>query len=280
MEKMTDLHGRLLEGCIWDECSEKLYFVDIECRKIYCFRPDCESLNQMELPDYVSDLVLKKDGTLIAALPDGLYHVDFDKRTADKVMESCLPDGIRYNDGKCDPKGRLWLGSMAMAQDESAPHAGALFCIEKDQIKTIYSGFTIPNGLAWDTKKALFYHVDTATDKVDRYRMTEDGQITEKRTAIDLKKEKGSPDGMCMDSEGHLWIAMWGGYQVICADPTTGEVLERIPVPDANVSCCCFGGKSKAQLYITTARDDNGDGGELYVEEIQVTGGEVYRYGD
>lgn len=156
MEKMTDLHGRLLEGCIWDECSEKLYFVDIECRKIYCFRPDCESLNQMELPDYVSDLVLKKDGTLIAALPDGLYHVDFDKRTADKVMESCLPDGIRYNDGKCDPKGRLWLGSMAMAQDESAPHAGALFCIEKDQIKTIYSGFTIPNGLAWDTKKHCF----------------------------------------------------------------------------------------------------------------------------
>ena len=243
MEKLTNLHGRLLEGCIWDERTDRLY------------------------------LVLKKDGTLIAALPDGLYHVDFDKRTAEKVMESCLPDSIRYNDGKCDPKGRLWLGSMAMVQDESAPHAGALFCIEKDQIKTIYSGFTIPNGLAWDAKKALFYHVD-------RYRMTEDGQITEKRTAIDLKNEKGSPDGMCMDSEGHLWIAMWGGYQVICADPVTGEVLKRIPVPDANVSCCCFGGKSKAQLYITTARDDNGDGGELYVEEVQVTGGEVYRYGD
>ena len=84
-----------------------------------------------------------------------------------------------------------------------------------------------------------------------------------------------------MNSEGHLWIAMWGGYQVICADPATGEVLERIPSTQiANVSCCCFGGKSKAQLYITTARDDNGDGGELYVEEVQVTGGEVYRYGD
>ena len=80
MEKMTDLHGRLLEGCIWDECSEKLYFVDIECRKIYCFRPDCESLNQMELPDYVSDLVLKKDGTSFVgraeAIREGteLYH--------------------------------------------------------------------------------------------------------------------------------------------------------------------------------------------------------------
>lgn len=73
---------------------------------------------------------------------------------------------------------------------------------------------------------------------------------------------------------------MWGGYQVICADPTTGEVLKRISVPDANVSCCCFGGKSKTQLYITTARDDTGNGGELYVEEVQVTGGEVYRYGD
>ena len=96
MEKMTDLHGRLLEGCIWDECSEKLYFVDIECRKIYCFRPDCESLNQMELPDYVSDLVLKKDGTLIAALPDGLYHVDFDKRTADRYNNMRLARANLY----------------------------------------------------------------------------------------------------------------------------------------------------------------------------------------
>ena len=280
MGKLTDIHGRLLEGCIWDEDAGRLYFVDIEYRKIYCIRPDCESLQEMKMADFVSDLVLRSDGTLIAALPDGLYQVDFDRRTAEKVMDSCLPDGIRYNDGKCDPKGRLWLGSMAEVQDESAPHAGVLFCIEKNQIRTIYSGFTIPNGLAWNAEKNLFYHVDTATDKVDRYRMTEDGQIMEKTTAIDLKNEKGSPDGMCMDSEGHLWIAMWGGYQVVCADPVTGEVLKSIPVPDANVSCCCFGGKGGKQLYITTARDENGNGGELYVEEVQVTGGKVYRYGD
>ena len=280
MEKMTNLHGRLLEGCIWDEHNDRLYFVDIECRKIYCIRPDCEKIQEMEMTDYVSDLVLRMDGTLVAALPDGLYHVDFDRQTAEKVMESCLPDGIRYNDGKCDPKGQLWLGSMAIVQDEHAPHAGTLFCIEKNRIKTIYSGFTIPNGLAWNAEKTLFYHVDTATDKVDCYRITENGQIAERTTAVDLKNEKGSPDGMCIDSEGHLWIAMWGGYQVVCADPVTGEVLKRIPVPDANVSCCCFGGKSRKQLYITTARDDEGNGGELYVEKMQVTGGKVYRYGD
>lgn len=279
MEKLTNLHGRLLEGCIWDEQANVLYFVDIECRKIYCFRPDCENLFQIEMPAYVSDLVLKPDGTLVAALPDGLYHVDFEKQISEKIMESCLPEGIRYNDGKCDPKGRLWLGSMAMVQDEYALHAGALFCIENDRIQTIYSGFTIPNGLDWDTENNLFYHVDTATEKIDSYRVTESGQLSQKRTAIHLKEEKGVPDGMCMDSQGHLWIAMWGGYQVICADPLTGEVLKRIPVPDANVSCCCFGGKSGNQLYITTARDDDGKGGELYREEVQVTGGRVYRYG-
>lgn len=279
MEKLTNIYGQLLEGCIWDELSERLYFVDIEFRKIYCFRPDCAILSEIEMKSYVSDLVLKPDGALIAALPDGLYHVDFDSQMTEKIMDSCLPEGMRYNDGKCDPDGRLWLGSMAIVQDEHAPHAGALFCIEENKIRTIYSGYTIPNGLAWSEKGPYFYHVDTATEKVDRYRITEQGELAEKSTAIDLREEAGSPDGMCMDSHGNLWIAMWGGCQVICADPVTGEIKKRLFVPDANVSCCCFGGKNRDQLFITTARDENGNGGEVYVEDVQVTGGKVYRYG-
>lgn len=168
---------------------------------------------------------------------------------------------------------------MAMIQDEQTAHTGALFCIEDDKIRTVYAGYTIPNGLAWDEKEPYFYHVDTPTGKVDRYRITAQGELSEKTTAIDLREEKGSPDGMCMDSRGDLWIAMWGGYQVICADPATGEIKKRLPVPDANVSCCCFGGKNKDRLFITTARDEDGNGGELYVEDVQVTGGKVYRYG-
>ena len=276
---MTNIQGRLLEGCVWDEREEKLYFVDIEDRKIYCMDPNTRSLSDMEMKDYVSCIVLMPDGNLMAALPDGLYRVDFRERTAKKVMESCLPEGIRYNDGKCAPDGKLWIGSMAICQDEQAPHAGALFCIEKEKIRTIYSGYTIPNGLAWDEKRTCFYHIDTPTRKVDRYQVSESGQIRDRETAVDLSREKGNPDGMCIDSQGNLWIAMWGGSRVLCADPRTGEILMRLPVKDLYVSCCTFGGKELDQLFITTARAEDGSGGELYMEKMQVKGVKAGRYG-
>lgn len=276
---MTNIQGRLLEGCVWDEREEKLYFVDIEDRKIYCMDPNTRSLSDMEMKDYVSCIVLMPDGNLMAALPDGLYRVDFRERTAKKVMESCLPEGIRYNDGKCAPDGKLWIGSMAICQDEQAPHAGALFCIEKEKIRTIYSGYTIPNGLAWDEERTCFYHVDTPTRKVDRYQVSESGQIRHRETAVDLSREKGNPDGMCIDSQGNLWIAMWGGSRVLCTDPRTGEILMRLPVKDLYVSCCTFGGKELDQLFITTARAEDGSGGELYMEKMQVKGVKAGRYG-
>lgn len=279
MEKMTNIQGRLLEGCVWDEREEKLYFVDIEDRKIYCMDPKTRFLSDMEMKDYVSCIVLRPDGDLMAALPDGLYRVDFRKRTVIKVMESCLPAGIRYNDGKCAPDGKLWIGSMAICQDESAPHAGALFCIEKEKIRTIYSGYTIPNGLAWNEERTCFYHIDTPARKVDRYHLTESGQITGRETAADLSREEGNPDGMCMDCQGNLWIAMWGGSQILCVDPRTGEILMRLPVNDLYVSCCTFGGKELDQLFITTARAEDGSGGELYMEKMQVKGVKAGRYG-
>lgn len=279
MEKLTNIHGRLPEGCVWDDKREKVYFTDIECRKIYCLKPETKALQVMEMKDYVGCIVLEPEGTLIAALPDGLYRTDFFRRKAEKIMESCLPEGIRYNDGKCGPDGSFWIGSMAVCQDEQASHAGALFCIEKEQIKVIYSGFTIPNGLAWSKEQPYFYHIDTPTKKVDRYRITEKKQLSEKTTVLDLGRETGSPDGMCIDSRGNLWIAMWGGSKVICADPGTGEILEEVPVPDRYVSCCSFGGRDMDQLFITTARAEDGSGGELYVQKVKVKGVKAGRYG-
>ena len=280
MEKMTNIHGSLLEGCVWDEREEKLYFVDIEGRKIYCLDPETGFLSGLEMKDYVSCIVLRPDGNLMAALPDGLYRVNFHERTAKKVMESCLPEEIRYNDGKCGPDGILWIGSMAICQNEDAQHVGALFCIEKEKIRAIYSGFTIPNGLAWNEEGTCFYHIDTPTRKVDRYRMKGKYQLFDKETAVDLSREEGSPDGMCIDSRGNLWIAMWGGGCVLCADPLTGQTFQRLQVPDKYVSCCTFGGAQMDQLFITTARSEDGSGGELYVEKMQVKGVKAERYGE
>lgn len=280
MEKLTQLHGSLLEGCIWDARRRYLYFVDIEKFRI-CRMTEEKKLSVLQLPTYVSTLVLTEDGKLLAALQDGLYLVDYDAVTVEKQMASAFPVYLRYNDGKCDPEGRLWVGSMYI--DQSVPGAkkgSSLFCIRDGQVIRRYPGYTIPNGLDW--YEGLFYHTETSEQRIRVYRQcAEDGDpIGEQIDEIDLSQEKGSPDGMCVDRDGNLWIAMWGGSQVIGLDPCRKEVFQRIAVPDENVSCCAFGGRELNQLFITTARNEKGEGGDVYSETLTCyKGKEGYRYG-
>lgn len=279
MQKLTKINGVLLEGCVWDEKEKILYFIDIECRKIYAVHSEGRGMECMELPEYVGCVVLEEAGTLVAALVDGLYRIDFQKRRIKKIMDINLPEGIRFNDGKCDLEGRLWVGSMAIKQDDNAVEAGSLYCIQNEKILAEYKGYTIPNGLDWEKEQNFFYHVDTALKRVERYRIGEENRFLHRTTVVDLEEEEGSPDGMCMDSEGNLWIAMWGGGEVIGVNPEHGTIISRISVPDRNPSCCTFGGMDMKQLFITTARDEDGNGGEVYVQEMDVKGVKVNRYG-
>lgn len=279
MKKVTDIKGKLLEGCIWDEQRERLYFVDIEYRKIYMLEKGTENLQSMEVPEFVGCIVLQRDGSLIAALTKGLCYIDFDERVCRRVMNGILKEGIRFNDGKCDEQGRLWVGSMAVLQDEYAERAGSLYCIEKERVQGVYPGYSIPNGIDFDGKMEYLYHIDTAKKQIERYQMGEDGTLKNRKTVADLRREPGDPDGMCMDAEGNLWAAMWGGSQVVCIEPGSGKILDRIQVPEKYPSCCVFGGKEMDQLFITTARDEMGNGGEVYVHEMNVKGRSANRYG-
>lgn len=278
MKKILNIKGNLLESCVWDEYSEQLYFVDILCRKIYILGASDNHLDEIEMQDYVGCVVPEEQGRLLAALSDGLYLVDLGLQMKEKIMDKSLPKGFRYNDGKCDAAGRLWVGSMAIDQENAEKGTGSLYCIEKGKILLEYHGFSIPNGLAWDRNASYFYHIDTPEKRVDRYRVREDASLLDKTTAISLGKDAGSPDGMCIDSNGHLWIAMWGDGKVICADPSSGKVLEEIPVPDTYVSCCTFGGKELDTLYVTTACDREGNGGHLYMHKTNRRGIPVNRY--
>ena len=279
MERLTEIHGCLLEGCLWDERRGRLYFLDIEGYKIYC-RYEDGRLEELQLPTYVSCIVKNGKGGLTAALQDGLYDVDFDRKHLEKRMNSGLPADLRYNDGKCDPMGNLWVGTMSVHPEaEGAKGKGSLYCIRHYQIAGRYDGYTIPNGLDWDMERGLFYHTETSSQVISVYRFSrEPGKLGEKIRELDFSHQEGSPDGMCLDRNGRLWIAMWGGYQVIVFDPVTQQVIRRIPVPDENVSCCCFGGRSLNQVYITTAKNEKGQGGEIYVCSVNQEGKAAYNY--
>lgn len=278
MEKITNLRGKLLEGCVWDEKLQVLYFIDIEFRKIYQYHPGTETLMALEVPDYVGCIVPEPEGTLMAALPDGMYRVNFRQRTVSKAADCRLPWGFRYNDGKCDAAGRLWIGSMGIRQEEKTRGAGKLFCLERGYIRSVYDNYTIPNGLCWD-KNGIFYHIDTPARRVEAYRVEGGIHLRKEKTAVNVETFEGVPDGMCIDDEGKLWIAMWGGSQVLRCDPVSGEIIECLKVPERNVSCCTFGGEDMDVLYITTARDEKGAGGEVYRHRTNTKGEIANRYG-
>lgn len=288
----------LAEGCVWNRNEDALYFVDIEGCVVYSCRPDEGRAETISTNQRVGCLVFHKMGGIVTAETSRLIHRDgTDKRV---LLDQHLPSYLRYNDGKCDRYGNLWVGTMAVSQNHPmAKKGGSLYCIRDGQVVAGYGGYTIPNGMAWSRDGNVFYHIDTALQRVDAYDVEEGTRLVSRRTVLTVPEEEGSPDGMCMDSEGNLWIAMWGGGKVngyrlpdggksdggqLIGRKSSGgtcpaEKIEEIKVPDRYVSCCCFGGGDGRELYITTARDEEGNGGQIYRTRMQVCGAGVYEYG-
>lgn len=271
---------QLGEGCIWDEERNKIHFVDIEGFKIYSYSLEGGELEVFNTKDYVGSIVLDKKGRLIAAVGNKLLRIDLKSKRVETILTIDQPEYVRFNDGKCDRFGNLWVGTMATDQGHpKALGAGSLYCIKDEEIIGQYSGFTISNGLAWNEEGTKFYHIDTKTQRIDVYEVKEEGVITGKRTLVSIPKEEGSPDGMSIDACGRLWVALWGGGKVNCYDSSTGEKLREIRVPRKNVSCCTFGGKNLDTLFITTAQDEEYSGALYKITLPGVKGTAAYSYG-
>jgi len=261
------------EGPIWDTETKTIYWVDILNGNIHEFCPiqnrhRCSQVNEM-----VGAVSLCTNGDLLAALKTGLAFIN---RTSAEVRllhhpEIHLP-GNRFNDGKCDPAGRFWVGTMALAETSGA---GNLYMIENDLSHFIkIEGVTISNGMAWSPDHKTFYYIDTPTLQVVAYDYEiQTGDISNRRVAISIEEKEGYPDGMTIDTEGMLWIAHWGGWQVARWNPVTGEKLLSIPLPAARITSCTFGGDDLEDLYITSAsigltekqREEQALAGSLFV---------------
>lgn len=242
------------EGAIWNHKTREFYWVDIEKGYVFTFDPLLEEMRSISLGQRVGTVVPStKDGHVIIALQDGIYSLNLDTEEKEKLAEAPYdPSTTRFNDGKCDPAGRLWVGSMAL---DTKPLAAALYSFDGTrQIREELDSISISNGICWSADKKTMYYIDTPTQTVRAFDYdNESGEISNGRIVVKIEEEGCFPDGMTIDNEGKLWIALWGGSSVVRYDPDSGKLLSRISVPAKNVTSCAFGGVNLDTLLITTA---------------------------
>lgn len=251
---VLDARAQLGEGALWDARRGVLYWVDIEGFLVHVYDPATGADRALPVYEHVGCVAPREGGGLVVALRRGLAA--FDPETGALEVRA-IPPGhvseVRFNDGRTDPEGRLWAGTMDLS---FRPGAGSLWRLDPDwSLHRMVEGVTISNGLAWSRDASTLYYIDTPTRTVaafdyDRAR----GTVARRRVAIEVPVAMGSPDGMTIDAEGRLWIAQWDGGCVGRWDPTSGRLLERIPLPARRVTSCAFGGPALEDLYITTAR--------------------------
>lgn len=251
MEPISSTRAILGEGPIWHQ--GKLHWVDIVGKRVYTYDPAKGEERFVELNQMVGTVVPRAKGGLAVAVERGFALLSDDGSYRMIAEVEADDPRTRFNDGKCDPAGRFWAGTMAMT--EKAP-IGSLYSLEVDgTVKKRYSSVTTSNGLCWSLDAKTMYYIDSPTREVAAFDYdVATGEITNKRTLIRFAPEEGSPDGMTIDAEGNLWIALWDGWCVVCHDGKTGERLRKIDVPVQRVTACAFGGPELRDFYITTAR--------------------------
>lgn len=254
----VDARARLGEGPVWDARSGRLVWVDIEGRALHSTDPSTGATTSLPMPLPIGVAVPRRSGGFVAALEDGFHAIDADGRSEQIAAIDNNAGRLRFNDGACDPAGRFLAGTMAY---DFAPRAAALYRLDADLgVTRLLDDVTISNGLGWSADGGTMYYVDTPTRRIDAFDYdVATGAMTRRRTFVEIDGV-GRPDGLCVDVEGAVWIALWPGWSVrrYLADGTLDAVL---PVPAAQVSSCVFGGPQLDELYITTAWSGLSDDG-------------------
>jgi len=260
------------EGPAWDDRRGVLVWVDIWAGRVHAYDPRSGLDEAVDVGQPVGAAVPRESGGYALAVQDGFALLDPDGTvTSVAKVEDDIP-GNRMNDGKCDRHGRFWAGTMAADQ---RPGAGALYRLDPDlSVTTVLTDVTISNGLAWSLDDTTMYFIDTPTQGVDAFDYDAvTGELENRRRVIDVPEEAGSPDGMALDEEGLLWVALFGGGAIRRYSPD-GALEGVVELPATKTTSCAFAGPDLDDLYITSAHE------RLSAEELagQPLAGALFRH--
>lgn len=244
------------ESPLWHRESQSCFWVDIHQSILYQFDWLTGQTKQWEVKEHVSLVVEGQGDNLILALKGGILNFNF--KTASKTWLADIDKNIsnnRCNDGGCDVQGRLWVGTMDMAFKENA---GSLYRIDADlAVNKMVGSRTIPNGLTWSLHNERMYFIDTPSHTVVSYLYHKNsGEIYFEKVAVNIPTSMGMPDGIAIDAEGMLWIALYNGGCVTCWNPSSGELVDRIDLPAIHITNCAFVGDDLNSLMVTSAREN------------------------
>ena len=239
-------HG---EGPFWDDRSSRLRFVDMLAGDVVTLLPT-GTVTRRHVDDVAAVIRAREDGGYLVATEHGFALLDEHWQREATVPALDAPH-IRLNEGGCDPQGRFYCGSMAY---DTSPGAGALYRLDPDRsVHVVLDAVTIPNGLQWSADGTTAFHADTGTGRIDAYDFDSDaGLLLNPRPSVTVDEADGAPDGVAVDEEGGLWVALWGGGAVRRYD-SSGSLSEVVELPVTNVTSCVFAGEGSDLLYITTS---------------------------
>lgn len=253
-DRVSPVRAEVGEGPVWDERLQRLYWIDITRGRLFWRDESDGGTHEHEFGSMLGTVALTEDaGTVLVALENGLHDFIPSRRETRYVAHPASGEkGCRYNDGKPDRFGRLWIGSMHPDGQEGR---GALYCCQRDgSFQRVLQGLSIPNGLDWSPDGGTFYFVDSPARTLQAFAISGGrAELASEPLVWDLSGHEGVPDGLTVDADGRVWIAFWGGHAVKAFDPVTREYCAVVGTPAAQTASCVFGGAAMDALWITTA---------------------------
>ncbi len=251
VDLVVECRSLLGEGVTWDATTSTLLWLDIDGRLLHRLYSDGRHA-AVVVSSPTSVVVPTSTGELLAVsgLEVGMLNAS---GAIGSVLAELPPDGDgRANDGRCDPHGRLWIGTV----DRSGEHRAGVFCVDDSGfVRRVRSGRALSNGIDWSPDGSKCYHVDSLRRTVDELSLDDNGFPVSERTIATFDV---LPDGVSVDMEGGIWVALWDGGGVVRLSPS-GEIDCRIDVPGGWITSCAFGGADLRTLYITSATVDLDD---------------------